>query len=117
MIQARVVLDSEGVLKAFQAEGHAGLGPAGADPLCAAFSVLARTAWECAESISDGHASGRAEAPGRLEFEIGPVNPAAAQRLRGMTEFLLTGLAGLERDFPGRISVDINEARRESHGA
>ncbi|MCL2127433.1 MAG: ribosomal-processing cysteine protease Prp, partial [Treponema sp.] len=44
MIEIEAVLDENGVLKTCKATGHAGAGRKGADIVCAAVSVLMRTA-------------------------------------------------------------------------
>jgi uncharacterized protein YsxB (DUF464 family) len=43
MLRVDVILDREGLLEFTAVQGHAGAGPKGGDPVCAAVSVLLRT--------------------------------------------------------------------------
>lgn len=95
----------DGVIRYARAEGHAGTASAGDNPACAAVTVLLRTAYETAASVAGVVAHGRATAPGSLSFEIGRYPPDAAQRLRGVSDFLSIGLSGVEREYPGMVEV------------
>ncbi len=95
----------DGVIRFAEAEGHAGSSPAGDNPACAAVTVLLRTAYETAVSFAGVVAHGRAPAPGSMSFEIGRYPPDAAQRLRGVSDFLSIGLSGIEREYPGLVEV------------
>jgi uncharacterized protein YsxB (DUF464 family) len=117
VIRARLVLDGGGRLLAFEASGHAGTGRAGADLACAAFSSLARTAWEALASIQDLGVTGKAEGAGDVSFKLGVIPDNRAERVRGMTDFLLTGLEGLERDFPGALALRVERERRDLDGS
>lgn len=91
-------------------------GPRGMNLPCAALSLLARSAWECLLAIPGLSVEGQAEEEGSFDLRVGlPVDDNRGL-VRGATLFLLTGLAGLERDFPEGIGVQIKRIRRDSHG-
>ncbi len=97
----------DGVLKSATAEGHAGTVPAGSNTVCAAVTVLLRTAYETASGYDGVRASGRAPGPGFLGFTIGRYPPEMVDRLRGVADFLVIGLSSVEREHPGRIELRI----------
>jgi len=62
MIVADVSLDDSGIIRSCSIEGHAGAGPFGGDIVCAAVSVLARTALKAlseAEGVAVSAAASR----------------------------------------------------------
>jgi len=95
------------VLGTAVAEGHAGSVPRGANAACAAVTVLLRTAYETVASYDGVTVSGRAPAPGFLSFEVGRYPPGAVDRLKGVGDFLVVGLSGVEREYPGLIDLNI----------
>ncbi len=113
MIAAKVLLDIEGRILRFEASGHAGTSPAGKDTVCAAFTVLARTAYECLAALPGVEIAGTAPAPGILSFSVGKYGPACEGKSAGIADFLLTGLSGLEREYPGRVGLTIERHWRE----
>jgi len=104
-VRVRLGYWPDGVIKYAEAEGHAGTARAGENPACAAVTVLLRTAYETSVSFSGVVAHGQAAAPGSISFEIGHYPPDAAQRLRGVSDFLSIGLSGVEREYPGMVEV------------
>lgn len=112
MICARVVLDGRGTLKSFFAEGHAGAALRGYDLVCAAFSVLARTAYRALEALPGTELRGEAARPGDMSFEV--LRPAAeAERAAGVADFLLTGLGDLAREYPDAVALTIERDLEE----
>ncbi len=89
------------------AEGHAGNAPGGSNLACAAVTVLLRTAYETVAGYDGVTVSGRAPAPGSLSFEVGRYPPGAVDRLKGVGDFLVAGLSGIQRDYPGLIELNI----------
>ncbi|HOX32395.1 MAG TPA: ribosomal-processing cysteine protease Prp [Spirochaetales bacterium] len=112
MIAAKVVLDAEGRLVRFEASGHGGA-PAGSDIVCAAFTVLARTAYEALAALPGAEVEGAAPGPGLLRFSVRRIEPGQAAKAEGIADFLLTGISGLEREFPGRVGLSIERYWRE----
>lgn len=108
MIDIRVRLDSLGCLREFQASGHAGAARAGEDIVCAAATVLLRTCAQLASSALGGAADARAPEPGRMRLLLGSVPPERVEWLHGITDFLLAGITGLQKEYPDRLTVKIN---------
>ena len=113
MIAARLLVDSEGRPLEFEASGHAGRGPAGRDLLCAAFTVLARTGYEALAALPGAELEYEAPEPGILRYSLRRLEPSAGSRAAGIADFLASGIAGLERDFPGELRFSIERSWRE----
>lgn len=113
MIAARVVLDAEGRIVRFEASGHGGSAPAGQDIVCAAFTILARTAYETLAALPGAQVDGEAPSPGILRFAVRRNDPAQAEKAAGIAEFLLTGISSLEREYPGKVELKIERYWRE----
>lgn len=107
-VRVRVRLGSDGALAGAEASGHAGARPAGSNVACAAVTVLLRTAYETAAAYDGVKASGRAPEPGSLSFEISRYPAQAAERLRGVADFLCTGLSAVQREYPGSVELIID---------
>ncbi len=113
MIAAKVVLDAEGRIVRFEASGHAGQARAGSDIVCAAFTVLARSAYEALAALPGVEIAGEAPEPGTLRFAVRRNDPAQAGKAAGIADFLLAGISGLEREYPGRVGLKIERYWRE----
>jgi len=113
MISAKVVLDSGGRIAHFEAEGHAGHGAVGQDIVCAAFSVLARSSYEALAALPGCDIQGEAPKAGILRYSVRCVDPAQSGRAQGVADFLLAGISGLEREYPGEVGLTIERYWRE----
>jgi len=112
VIRAKLVLDKEGGVRSFEAEGHAERGSRGYDLVCAAFSVLARTAYRSLERLPGVSLRGSAPEPGSLSFQV----LEAADNLvlaEGIAAFLITGMGDLARDYPDAIALTIERDLEE----
>jgi uncharacterized protein YsxB (DUF464 family) len=110
VIEIRVRLDKLECLQAFRASGHARAAGAGEDIVCAAVTVLLRT---CARLLSDREKRSvvvKAPEPGELSLVLEPP-PERIEWLRGVTDFLLAGIAGLQSEYPDRLTVHIIKER------
>lgn len=112
MIRALAVFDEDGVLRRFEAQGHSGYGLRGANIVCAAFTVLARTAYSALAALPGALADGRARSPGSLDFAIEFLPKDSRERAIGISCFLAEGLAGLEREFPTELDLKVERLRR-----
>ncbi len=112
MISARVYLDETGGIARFEASGHSGQGPAGRDIVCAAFTVLARTAFETLSGFPGADLELEAPEPGILNFRVRRPG-AGSERAAGIADFLLAGLSGLEREYPGELGLTIERNWRK----
>lgn len=113
MITAKVLLDAEGRLVRFEAEGHAGHRPKGGDIVCAAFSVLARSAYESLAALPGADLEGSAPKPGFLSFRVRRLDSESEGRAAGIADFLLAGISSLEREYPGEVGLTIERYWRE----
>ena len=106
-VRVRLSFWPDGSLRSAQATGHAGTAPRGSNVACAAVTVLLRTAYETASGYEGVVATGRAPSPGALSFEIARPPEGFAERLRGIGDFLSTGISALEREYPGLVDLEV----------
>jgi uncharacterized protein len=112
VIRAKIVLDEEGALLSFEASGHADRGAKGFDVVCAAFSILARTAYRSLEALPGAKLRGRASEPGSMSFEL--LEPAeSVGQAAGIAGFLITGMGDLAREYPDAVAVTIERYLEE----
>ncbi len=114
MIEIVVVLDGAGCLNRMNLKGHAGLAPSGADPACAAVTLLARSAARLTASRTGWIVDGAAPVPGDLSLEIIRRPEDTNEWLRGVTDTLLQALADINEEFPGTMSVSLEEIHNGS---
>jgi uncharacterized protein YsxB (DUF464 family) len=111
MIRASAVLNAGGNLLSFKAAGHAA-GDWGRDIVCAAFSVLARTAYRSLEALPGIELRGSAPEPGDLSFDV--LRPASSpERASGIADFLVAGIGDLARDYPDIVEFVVERDWRE----
>lgn len=116
MIVADVALDEAGLLKSCSVSGHAGAGPRGGDVVCAAVSVLARTALRTL-SLKEG-VRVRGTAPARGEFGLETERCGGAEPyVAAVTAFLVEGLRSIAEEYPDHCTVRIREERRQDNGS
>jgi uncharacterized protein YsxB (DUF464 family) len=109
MIVAWAKVDGEGLLLEFEASGHAGHGSRGTDIVCAAFTVLARTAYATFEGLPKLRIEGSAPALGELDFRLASVPGEVRERAIGISAFLLEGISALAREFPSEIGWTVEQ--------
>jgi len=109
VIRLSVRLQADGCLRSFAACGHSGAGPKGGDPLCAAVTVLLRTSARLLSSQPDLRVAGESPAEGVMRLALNPPPESRREWVRGVTATLLAGLADLDREFPGRLKLDVGE--------
>jgi uncharacterized protein YsxB (DUF464 family) len=102
-------VDHRGALRGFSLSGHAETGRKGEDIVCAAVSVLFRTAARALQLQPEIGARGGADQAGSLELEIVEVPAQRQQWLIGLTDFLIRGATDLEEENPAAISVRVIE--------
>lgn len=111
MVSVDVVLDAAGLLKNCTISGHAGAGPRNGDLVCAAISVLSRTALRTLSKTDGVTARGKAPQRGELFMEI-EYTEACTGQVAGITAFLLEGFVSISEEFPEHCSVRIQRERR-----
>ena len=106
MIEIEAVLDENEVLRSCKAVGHANAGKTGSDIVCAAVSVLMRTA-ACTLSDREG-ITVRYEAPEPgLFFLEAEYNAEGRDFLFASGVFLIEGLASVAEEYPGNCRLTI----------
>ena len=98
----------DGVIKSVIAEGHAGEASAGHNIVCAAASVLLRTAYRTAAKNRNLEIRFSAEKTGEMFFEIKNIQINDLPWIAGITDFLITGLKDLENEYPEDVKLELN---------
>jgi uncharacterized protein len=112
VIRAVIALDEKGRVRRFDATGHSGKASPGYDTVCAAFTVLARTAYKALEALPGIEIEGRAPEPGSLSFEV--IRSAGdGERAAGIADCLVTGLSDLAREYPEAVALSIERDLEE----
>lgn len=106
MVEVEIAVDDAGVLRFFRASGHAGQGRNGNDIVCAAVSVLVRTAVRVLSGRAGITIDCRAPEPGFLEMEA-DYREEGRGFLSASGEFLVEGLSSLAEEFPENCSLSI----------
>ncbi|MBN2353989.1 MAG: ribosomal-processing cysteine protease Prp [Spirochaetales bacterium] len=110
MVKVVLELYPSGCLKSLTATGHAGAGTKDHDAVCAAVSVLVRTAWRALRREPYLQVEGRAASEGDLSVTVALRGFESEERFRGLTDFLLTGLFDLAAEHPRHVSVDFRKS-------
>jgi uncharacterized protein YsxB (DUF464 family) len=101
-----------GFLAGFTASGHAGAGRKGEDIVCAAVTTLLRTAGKVLAGEPGLTVDGRSPKPGVMHLALEPPPEEKKDWVRGVTATLLRGLTDLAEEYPGRLKLKIDGARR-----
>jgi hypothetical protein len=104
VIRVNLVLDGSGALVSASAQGHALHGSAGTDIVCAAVSVLMRTA---PAVLEESGVPLRVETAGRgtLSMTVVACRQADYPLLRYTAHFLQRGIGALAREYPDSVGV------------
>ncbi|MDR0501782.1 MAG: ribosomal-processing cysteine protease Prp [Treponema sp.] len=109
MIEIDAVLDQDNVIRNCKAAGHAGAGRAGNDIVCAAVSVLMRTAINTLSNRKGIVIKGGAPAPGQVWLEA-DYNAEGKNFLFAAGEFLINGLSSVAQEFPQNCKLTIRNS-------
>lgn len=107
LVHIHVSLDGEGVVRRVRAVGHAGNTVAGGNLVCAAVTVLLRSLFESWYRYPRLALEGQAPETGVLGFDLQQYEAAQTTALRASGDVLLTGLAGLQREYPDALDLVI----------
>ena len=105
MIDIEAVLDEDGILRSCKACGHAGAGKTGADIVCAAVSVLMRTAVRALSGRKGITVRYDAPEPGFLFLEADYTS--GRDFLFAVGVFLIEGLASVAEEYPRNCKLTI----------
>ena len=113
MITIAVVQDESGLLKSCDIHGHAGEGKRGHDIVCAAVSVLARTAQAVLSGKEDITVRGGAPGRGVFTLETQANSQAGRDFLAATGAFLVEGLQSVADEYPGNCVMTITKDWRK----
>jgi len=106
VIEIEAVLDSNDILKTCKASGHAGAGKTGTDIVCAAVSVLMRTAVRTLSDRKGITVRWEAPEPGFLFLEAG-YTAEGREFLSAAGVFLTEGLESVAEEYPEHCRLTI----------
>jgi uncharacterized protein YsxB (DUF464 family) len=106
MIEIDAALDGAGFFRSCEVKGHAMAGPAGYDIVCAAVSILTRTAFRVLSEREGISLRGGASERGvfRMETEY---SEGEGEFLSGVGAFLLDGLTSVSEMYPEHVTLTI----------
>jgi uncharacterized protein YsxB (DUF464 family) len=106
LIDIEAVLDENGILHSCKAGGHAGAGKTGSDIVCAAVSVLIRTAVRALSDRPGVTIRYEAPEPGLLFLEA-DYTAEGKDFLFAAGVFLIEGLASVAEEYPRNCKLTI----------
>ena len=106
MVEIEAVRDEHGVLRSCKASGHAGAERTGSDIVCAAVSVLMRTAVRTLSEKSGITIRCNAPEPGFLKLEA-DYTAEGMDFLFAAGEFLIEGLASVAEEHPQHCKLTV----------
>jgi len=106
LIEIEAVLDGDGALRSCRASGHAGAAPTGTDIVCAAVSVLMRTAVRALSGREGITIRCEAPEPGFLFLEA-DYTAEGREFLSAAGVFLTEGLASVAEEYPQYCKLTI----------
>jgi uncharacterized protein YsxB (DUF464 family) len=112
VIRVTVTTDAKGVLEKVTATGHSLEFPRGENIVCAAATVLLRTAVRLLEREKGLQISSNARSRGEVEFKVKLIDKKISERVRAVGDYLKQGIADLEREFPGECALTTVEKGR-----
>jgi uncharacterized protein YsxB (DUF464 family) len=112
MIRIEAVLDEAGLLRSCLVQGHAGAAPRGDDIVCAAVSVLARTALRVLSRREGITVRGEAPERGIIKMEIDYAGEGK-EFLSATGSFLLEGLRSVAGEYPEYCVMRITKTQAE----
>jgi len=112
VITIAVVLDESGLLKSCDIRGHAGAGKRGHDIVCAAVSVLARTALSTLSGRDGVIVRGGAPQRGVLTLETEAQDGPGRDFLAAVGTFLVEGLNSVAGEYPKNCIMTVTKERR-----
>ncbi|MDR0323161.1 MAG: ribosomal-processing cysteine protease Prp [Treponema sp.] len=107
MIEIEAILEDDGTLRACRASGHAGAGKAGTDIVCAAVSVLMRTAFNVLSGRKNITVRGGAPEKGQLWLEA-DYEADGKDFLFAAGVFLIEGLSSVAKEYPQNCRLNIS---------
>ena len=107
ILKIDICLNSNNIIKYVTAEGHAGETLARENIICAAVSVLIRSAYRTIVKNSKVEACITAKNEGSLYFRVIQYEDSQIEWLKGITDYLMTGIKDIETESPDSIKIII----------
>ncbi len=107
MIKIILQLSETGLITGCDVRGHAETGRKGEDLVCAAVSVLVRTAARTLEQQNDVILEGKASEPGKVGFSLVSFRPGIELWLKGLGDVLMTGILDIQDEYPESCLLEI----------
>ena len=117
MLKILISLDIQNVLREIRASGHAGDAAKGCNTVCAAATSLIRSACRTVNNDSEIESVFSATEPGQLDFSIFKYNLLKSEWLKGITDYLLTGLTDLDNEYPEYFDINITTIEGDINGS
>ncbi|MDR2103379.1 MAG: ribosomal-processing cysteine protease Prp [Treponema sp.] len=111
MIEIEAVFDEAGLLRSCKVQGHAQAGPKGGDIVCAAVTVLTRTALRVLSGREGITIRGNAPKRGMIGMEMDYTAEGRAF-LSAAGAFLMAGLASVSEEYPDYCKINVYTERR-----
>ncbi len=107
MTYVRLVCTTDGCLKSFEAKGHAGFAQKGYDIVCAAETLLLRTAIDLLNNANELQGILDDSKRGYLYYKINnfPETDLYKERLRCIADFIRSGISSLVEEYPAYICL------------
>jgi len=110
VIKIEAVVENDGTLRACKAEGHADMGKTGKDIVCAAVSVLMRTAYSVLSGKEGITVHGGAPKKGTMWLEA-DYNAESKEFLFAAGVFLIEGLRSVAQEYPKNCKLTISKMK------
>lgn len=106
MTSVLLVCGGDGSIKSCTASGHAGFAAKGKDIVCAAETLLLRTALQVLESIDGIEVFVDASRRGFLSFSVkAGYDESNVERLSCVADFIRTGIKSLSEEYPRLVRL------------
>ena len=110
MTEVLLVCGRDGCFERCKATGHASFAAKGYDIVCAAESVLLRTAVDVLQNTGGLDVQSDSSVRGAFGFSVrvtggSSADFALAERLRCVADFIRSGIKGLESEFPENVHL------------
>ena len=111
MIVITVVFDRDGRIGSVSVSGHALGLEKGGNIVCAAVTVLVRTAARLLETVPGVQVSGGAGDRGEFELHIDDVDSRRTEYIKAVGDYLVKGIKDLRDEFPGDCTLEEKQRR------
>lgn len=103
MVRVHLTCSKDGSFRSCCGQGHAGYAPAGSDIVCAAATILLRTALQVLSEECGASVLVDTPGPGILDFSVqGGIDDKS--RLIYASDFLRAGFVSLQNEFPEHVA-------------